>query len=328
MLDVVPSMEEIKAAVFDLGADSAPGTDGFSGCFYRHYWDLIHQDLSKAIIFCWNNKTIPHGVNSSLILLLAKVRVADSLRKYRPIGLRNFFFKIFTKILATRLGKVLDSLVSEEQVAFMKGRNIHENISLASEMGNMKNLTNLVKLLDDHQRASGQRVCREKSKIYYGGGSLNRRQTIVDFLGIEVTFLSNRYLGVKVMHGAVKYKHISNVVDKLKDQLSVLKGKMLSFQDRVVLVKTVLSSCAIHNMAVYKWPVKFIQQCERVIRNFLWSGDSNLFRAFVVGYDKIYSSVKEGGVGITRLRTMNKVLIMKLWWSIKSSKKKWARFLE
>ncbi|XP_026442378.1 uncharacterized protein LOC113341879 [Papaver somniferum] len=36
MLDAIPSLEEIKTAFFDLGADSAPGPDGFSGCFYRH----------------------------------------------------------------------------------------------------------------------------------------------------------------------------------------------------------------------------------------------------------------------------------------------------
>ncbi|XP_026428612.1 uncharacterized protein LOC113324504 [Papaver somniferum] len=318
MLDSIPSLEEIKAAVFALGADSASGPDGFSGCFYKHCWDLIHQDLAKAIIFCWNNKTIPNGANSSLTLLLAKVRGGDSLEKYRPIGLSNFFFKIFTKILATRLGKVLDNFVSEEQVAFMKGRNIHENISLASglvnelhikrkdgnlglkldisqafDTGNMMSLTNLVKLLCDYQQASGQRI-----------------------------------FGVKVMPVVVKYSHISNVVDKLKDQLSVYKGKMLSFQDLVVLVKTVLSSYVIHNMAVYKWHVKFVKQCERVIRNFLWSGDSNLARAFVVGYDKICSPVREGGLGLTSLSNMNKALIMKLWWSIKNSTKKWARFLE
>ncbi|XP_026416316.1 uncharacterized protein LOC113311703 [Papaver somniferum] len=312
MLDSIPSMEEIKAVVFDLGADSAPGPDGFSGCFYRHCWDLSHQYLAKDIIFCWNNKSVPNGANSSLIILLAKVRGADSLRKYRPIGLSDIFFKIFTKILAARLVKVLHNLVSEKKMTFMKGRNIHENISLASEMvnelhikrkdgnlglkldisqdfdtGNMKSLTNLVKLLKDYQRAYGQRV----------------------------------------MPGAVKYSHISNVVDKLKDQLSVFKGKMFSFQDRVVLVKTVLSSYAIHNMVVYKWPVKFVKQCERVIRNSLWPGDSNLSRAFV-GYDKICSPVREGGLGLTILRTMKKALIMKTWWSIKASKKKWSRFLE
>ncbi|XP_026378408.1 uncharacterized protein LOC113272826 [Papaver somniferum] len=281
MLDSIPSLDEIKGAVFDLNADSAPGPD------------------------------------------------------------------------ATRLVKVLDKLVSEEQVAFMKGRNIHENISLASELvnelhikrkdgnlglkldisqtfdtGNQKSLTNSLRLLEVYQQASGQRVCREKSKIYFGGGSLHRRQAIANFLGMGVTFFPDRYLGVKVMPGRVKYSHISNVVDKLKDHLSVYKGKMLSFQDRVVLIKSVLASYDIYNMVVYRWPVKFVKQSERVIRNFLWSGDSDLAKSFVVGYDKICSPVKEGGLGLTSLSNMNKALIMKLWWSIKTSKKNWARFME
>ncbi|XP_026445206.1 uncharacterized protein LOC113345746 [Papaver somniferum] len=305
MLDSTPSMEEIKAAVFDLGPDSAPGPDGLLGCFYRHCWDLIHQDLAKAIIFCWNNKSIPNGDNSSLILLMAKGR-----NIHENISLAS-------------------EMVNEMHIKRKDGNlGLKLDISQAFDMGNMKSLTNLVKLLEDYQRASGQRVCREKSKIYFGGGSLHRRKSIVDFLGVGVTYFPDHYLGVKLMPGVVKYTHISNVVDKLKDQLSFFKGKMLSFQDRVVLVKTVLSIYAIHNMAVYKWPLKFVKQCERVIRNFLWSGDSNLYRTFLVGYDKICNPVREGGLGLTSLRTMNKALIMKLWWSIKASTKKWARFLD
>ncbi|XP_026437256.1 uncharacterized protein LOC113335410 [Papaver somniferum] len=101
VMDRIPTPDEIKQAVFDLGADSAPGPDGFSGCFYRHCWDIINGYLIKAIIFCWNTGQIPNGANSSLIILLPK-------------------------IIATRVGSVLDKLVSEEHVAFMKGRNIHE----------------------------------------------------------------------------------------------------------------------------------------------------------------------------------------------------------
>ncbi|XP_026399701.1 uncharacterized protein LOC113295584 [Papaver somniferum] len=67
-MDRIPSSEEIKQAVFDLGADSAPGLDGFSGCFYRHCWDIIQDDLLRAVIYCWNSGHIPNGVNSSLIV--------------------------------------------------------------------------------------------------------------------------------------------------------------------------------------------------------------------------------------------------------------------
>ncbi|XP_026399691.1 uncharacterized protein LOC113295576 [Papaver somniferum] len=231
-MDAIPTYDEIKADVYDLDADSAPGPDGFSGCFYRHCWDVIQQYLYNAITYCWKHQRIPNG------------------------------------ILATRLRRVFDKLVSEEQVAFMKGRNIHENISVASEMVN---------------------DLKTKRK----GGNVGLK------LDITQAFDTVRwYLGVQIMPGAVKYRHISNVIDKIKKQLSVWKGKMLSFQDRVVLINSVISSYAIHNMAIYKWPRKFIQQVERAIRNFLWSGDDDTARKFVVGYDKICCPVKEGGLGI------------------------------
>ncbi|XP_026459766.1 uncharacterized protein LOC113360474 [Papaver somniferum] len=247
--------------------------------------------------------------------------LGDSSARLVLCGLNNFFFNIFTKIVASRLGGVLDKLISEEYVAFMKGRNIHENITVASEMVNelkvkrkdgMKTVQNLLNLLGMYQRASGHTVCRQKIKIYFGGGVLRRRQDIADLTGMGIASLPDRYLGVKIMPGAVKYHHISNVVDKIKNQLAVWKGILLSFQDRVVLVNSVIARYSIHNMDVYKWPRKFIYQCEREIHNFLWSGDAEISRAFVVSYDKVCSPVKEGGLGISRLATTNKAMLTKL----------------
>ncbi|XP_026410646.1 uncharacterized protein LOC113305868 [Papaver somniferum] len=135
-MDAIPSLEEVRVAVFDLGADSAPGPDGYTGSFYRKCWDIISGDLFNAIANCWSVRKIPNGINSSFIVLIPKDKKSDAIKDYRPIGLSNFFFKIITKIMATRLGTVLNKLISEEQVAFMKGRNIHENIALASELTN------------------------------------------------------------------------------------------------------------------------------------------------------------------------------------------------
>ncbi|XP_026443724.1 uncharacterized protein LOC113343819 [Papaver somniferum] len=185
---------------------------------------------------------------------------------------------------------------------------------------------NITKLFGD-ANMTHMTVSREKSKLYYGGGSLNRRATIADFLGMPIDSFPDRYLGVKVMPGAVRYHHVANVVEKIKDQLSGWKGKMFSFQDRVVLVKSVIASYSIHNMVVYKWPWKFVHECEVVIRNFLWSGDFKVSRYFAVAYDKICAPYEEGGLGLTQLSTTSKALLMSVWWKIRISKKVWARFL-
>ncbi|XP_026399696.1 uncharacterized protein LOC113295580 [Papaver somniferum] len=336
-MDVIPTYDEIKAVVYDLDADSSPGPDGFSRCFYRDCWDVIQQDLYNAIIYCWKQQRIPNG------------------------------------ILATRLGSVLDKLISEEQVAFMKVRNIHENISVASEMVNdlktkRKDVNVGLKLditqaFDTVSWSFISEVFRRSARISIllngspeGFFKINRgprqgdplsplifvliedvlsrnftklflEKKMTPMLSKKVSTFPDRYLGVQIMPGAVKYRHISNVIDKIKKQLSVWKGKMLSFQDRVVLINSVIASYAIHNMAFYKWPRKFIMQCERVIRNFLWSGDSEVARKFVVGFDKVCSPVKEGGLSITSMAVTNGALPMKFWCSICYSNKKWARFL-
>ncbi|KAL8546894.1 hypothetical protein ACS0TY_006564 [Phlomoides rotata] len=44
-LSALPSVEEIKRAVFDMAPSSSPSPDGFSGSFYQACWDIITFDV-------------------------------------------------------------------------------------------------------------------------------------------------------------------------------------------------------------------------------------------------------------------------------------------
>ncbi|XP_026378636.1 uncharacterized protein LOC113273082 [Papaver somniferum] len=333
-MDMIPSPEEIKQAVFDLSANSAPGPDGFSGCFYRHCWDIIHDDLTKAIIHCWNVGSIPNGVNSSFIILLAKVAFMKGRNIQENISLASEMVnELHYKRKDGNIGLKLDisqafDTSARISVILNGSPEGYFKINRGLRQGNSKSLHNLVDLLGSYQRASGQTVCRQKSKIYYGGGSSSWCNYIASYLGMSVATFPDRYLGVQIMPGIVRYRHISNVVENIRNQLAGWRGRLLSFHDRIVLVKSVITSYYIHNMVIYKWPRKFILQCERAIRNFIWSGDSNINRVVVVAFDKICCPFMEGGLGLTRMATMNETLIMKLWWKIRNSTKKGALFLK
>ncbi|XP_026417385.1 uncharacterized protein LOC113312866 [Papaver somniferum] len=132
MIEAIPSEDEIKATIFAMDQDSAPGPDGFSGCFYRACWNIINQDVVEAIQFCWKRRFIPKGLNSNFLVLLQKTIGARNTNQFRPIGLSNVMFKNFTKILSTRIGQLMHKLVSPQQVAYVKGRCIQNQILLAS----------------------------------------------------------------------------------------------------------------------------------------------------------------------------------------------------
>ncbi|XP_026416834.1 uncharacterized protein LOC113312287 [Papaver somniferum] len=75
-------------------------------------------------------------MNSNFLFLLPKVQGAKKAEQFRPIGLANFSFKIIRRIITSRLRSLIEKIVSCQQQAFIKGKDIHEKIVLASEMVN------------------------------------------------------------------------------------------------------------------------------------------------------------------------------------------------
>lgn len=128
------SLEEIKSAIWGCGANKAPGPDGFSLEFYRKYWDTIKSDLFLAIKQFEKTGVIEPGCNASFITLVPKVADPVSLNDFRPISLIGSLYKVISKILAERLKKVISTVISPEQTAFIKGRSILDGPLITTEI--------------------------------------------------------------------------------------------------------------------------------------------------------------------------------------------------
>eukprot|EP00253_Pinus_taeda_P006593 PITA_06593 len=125
--------EEIRGAIWDLHPDKAPGPDGFPICFYRAHWGIIKKDFIKMVKWIQCKGKIGGYTNSTHLALIPKENCPTTFSHFRPISLCNSSYKIFTKILATRLKPLLPSLISENQGGFLANRKISDSILLVQE---------------------------------------------------------------------------------------------------------------------------------------------------------------------------------------------------
>ena len=119
----------------------APGPDGMPPLFFQHFWPMIEGDVTHSMLSWLNLGTLPHPVNHTFITLIPKKKNPSSVSEYRPISLCNVLYNIFSKVLANKLKKLLNSVIIEHQSAFAKGRLITDNILITFETLCVKTVT-------------------------------------------------------------------------------------------------------------------------------------------------------------------------------------------
>ncbi|PKI46345.1 hypothetical protein CRG98_033240 [Punica granatum] len=133
-LCTIPDDLEIQRAVFAIGALRSPGPDGLPAIFYHKFWKVIGGDTISAVRSFFGGKYLLKSHNHSHIALIPKGDRTATVHNYRPISLCNVFYKIISKILASRLKPLLSNLISPFQSAFVSNKNISENTVIAHEV--------------------------------------------------------------------------------------------------------------------------------------------------------------------------------------------------
>ncbi|VFQ73495.1 unnamed protein product [Cuscuta campestris] len=130
----LPTEEEIKVTVWDMDPNSSPGPDGFNINFFKQCWDIIKDDLTSACQEVFLGIPLPKAASSSNICLLPKTDNAMRLNDFRLVCLSTVASTIASKCIANRLGKLLHLIISEEQGAYVPGREIMDQILITKEL--------------------------------------------------------------------------------------------------------------------------------------------------------------------------------------------------
>ena len=100
---------EVEVALKQMAPLKAPAPNGMPPLFYQNFWSLVGDDVSKTILSMLNSATIPYPLNHTVITLIPKTKNPLATTDYCPISLCNVLYKLFSKVLANRVKKILPS---------------------------------------------------------------------------------------------------------------------------------------------------------------------------------------------------------------------------
>ncbi|CAL1401169.1 unnamed protein product [Linum trigynum] len=86
--------DEVWTALKQMGKRKAPGPDSLSVFFFRKYWSVVGDDVTKAVLQILNTGVMPAGLNHTLITLIPKVKQPVTPKDYRPISLCNVLYQV------------------------------------------------------------------------------------------------------------------------------------------------------------------------------------------------------------------------------------------
>ncbi|KAK6737066.1 hypothetical protein RB195_019643 [Necator americanus] len=129
---ILPS--EVRVAIKSMKPGTAPGPDFISAGFLRAGGHPLHVILAAHMTSFLQKERIPDQWKTSRTVLIHKKGDREDLRNYRPICLLSVLYKVFTKIILTRISRTLDEAQPQEQAGFRQGFSCLDHIQTVSRV--------------------------------------------------------------------------------------------------------------------------------------------------------------------------------------------------
>lgn len=107
------SDSELVNIIKSLKPSKTPGPDGYSASYYKKFQGILIPHLKSLFNYILKGNLFPDDMLLANMSLIPKPNKDHSLpQNYRPISVINTDLKIFGRLLADRLSKIITTLIS------------------------------------------------------------------------------------------------------------------------------------------------------------------------------------------------------------------------
>lgn len=188
------------------------------------------------------------------------------------------------------------------------------------------NAKSLRKILNTFGDISGLRINLEKSYMFVKDQKISA--SLKEGLGLDVSDLPVRYLGLPLFSGHLSKVHYRPLLDKIKRRLEDWKVRLLSMVGRLELIMSTLNAYSLFWTSAFLIPSSVVKEIEQVCRNFLWGDKESKKRYHSLGWEKVCLPKSEGGLGIRKVGDLIKARAMlNLWNIVRNKESLWVRWV-
>ena len=128
------TVEEVERAIKRMKRHKDQGVDGITSDIIKLGGPIVLTYLTNIFNNILKTKQIPDSWHEAKIVILFKKGDPKDIKNYRPISLLSHSYKIFTRLLQTRIERTLDENQPREQAGFRKGYSTTDHLQALNQI--------------------------------------------------------------------------------------------------------------------------------------------------------------------------------------------------